>query len=197
MGYLSDYSVSLSLALVVSALCSLLFPCVCPGPFPYIRVVQIFSLVLLVTRFSTNKLAFYMGFILKILKAILKHQKVSLRVLMSKLQCYSYRERLHLSPPIRHKDAFICLDVSCNYCQLSGSKIWFPFSFYGTVSGILFRISRIHVYTDKFRLSQSLHSALSTGSPRALHSISRQTCCHVGIPFAGRFIPRIANLSLE
>ena len=98
MGYLSDYSVSLSLALVVSALCSLLLPSVCP--FPYFRMVQLSSLVLLVTRVSTNKLPFYMGLILKILKAILKHQKVSLRVLILKLQCY--RERLHLSSPILH-----------------------------------------------------------------------------------------------
>ena len=64
MTYLSDYSVSLSLALVVSALCSLLFPSVCP--FSYFRKVQLSSLVLLVTRFSTNKLAFCMGLILKI-----------------------------------------------------------------------------------------------------------------------------------
>ena len=45
----------------------------------------------------TNKL-FMSGLNPKSLKAILKHQKFSLRVLILKLQCY--RERLHLSPLI-------------------------------------------------------------------------------------------------
>ena len=63
MGYLSDYSVNLSMALVVSALCSLLFSSV--FSFPYVRMVQLSSLVLLVTLFFANKLVFYMGLILK------------------------------------------------------------------------------------------------------------------------------------
>ena len=71
MGYLSDYSVSPSLALVVSAFCSLPFPSVCPSCL-YFRMVQLSSLVLLVTRFSTNKLAFYMRLILKKFKSYIK-----------------------------------------------------------------------------------------------------------------------------
>ena len=53
------------------------------------------------------------------------------------------------------QDAFICLHVFCNYCQLSGSKIWFPLSFFCTVSGELFRV---HVYTDTEKFSPSLPS---------------------------------------
>ena len=52
-----------------------------------------------------KQINFLCGLNPKSLKAILKHQKFSLRVLILKLQCY--RERLHLSPLIWHtKTAF-------------------------------------------------------------------------------------------
>ena len=47
-----------------------------------------------------KQIIFLYGLNPKSLKAILKHQKFSLHVLILKLQCY--RERLHLSPPIWH-----------------------------------------------------------------------------------------------
>ena len=70
--------------------------------------------------------------------------------------CFSFGFISHIAGKLALQDAFICLHVFCNYCQLSGSKIWFPFSFFCSVcSGMLFRV---HVYTDteKFRPSPLL-----------------------------------------
>ena len=69
--------------------------------------------------------------------------------------CFSFGFISNIVGKLALQDAFICLHVFCNYCQLSGSKIWFPFSFFGNVSGILFRI---HVYTDTEKFRPSLPS---------------------------------------
>ena len=67
--------------------------------------------------------------------------------------CFSFGLIRHIVGKLALQDAFVRLHVFCNYCQLSGSKIWFPLSFFCTVSGMLFRV---HVYTtyrdtEKFR----------------------------------------------
>ena len=60
------------------------------------------------------------------------------------------------------------------------------------------RMVSAHVYTDTEKFRPSLPSqCFNPGSPRAVHLISRETCLSGGNPFAGRFIPRVANVSLE
>ena len=67
-----------------------------------------------------------------------------INLLCNGFPCFSFGFIRHIVGKLALQDAFICLHVFCNYCQLSGSKIWFPLSFFCTVSGMLFRV---HVYT--------------------------------------------------
>ena len=68
-----------------------------------------------------------------------------INLLCNGFPCFSFGFSGNIVGKLALQDPFICLHVFCNYCQLSGSKIRFPFSFFGTVSGVLFWI---HVYTD-------------------------------------------------
>ena len=68
----------------------------------------------------------------------------------------------------------------------------FPFSFFCTVSGMLFRV---HVYTDTENfVLHSLRSALTQGSLRALHLISRQTCLSGGNPLCWKIYSQSSKL---
>ena len=62
MWHLPDFLVNLAMALMVSALCSLLFPSVYVSP--YVCIDQQFLIALLVFNLSRNKLVFHMGLIL-------------------------------------------------------------------------------------------------------------------------------------
>ena len=62
MWHLPDFLVNLAMALMVSALCALLFPSVYVSP--YVCMNQQFLIVLLVFNLSRNKLVFHMGLIL-------------------------------------------------------------------------------------------------------------------------------------
>ena len=94
--------------------------------------------------------------------------------------CFSFGFISNIVSKLALQDAFICLHVFCNYCQLSGSKTWFPFPFLGTVSGC--SPGSMFTQIQKNFVLYFLHSALTTGSPRALHSISRQTSLSCGNP---------------
>ena len=78
-----------------------------------------------------------------------------INLLFNGFPCFSFGLIGNIVGKLALQDAFICLHVLCNYCQLSGSKIRFPFSFFGTVSGMLFWI---HVYTDTEKCRPSLPS---------------------------------------
>ena len=69
--------------------------------------------------------------------------------------CFSFGFISHIVGKLALQDAFICLHVFCNYYQLSGSKIWFPLSFFCAVSGMLFLV---HVYTETETFRPSLLS---------------------------------------
>ena len=113
----------------------------------------------------------------------------SINFLCNGFPCFSFGLIRNIVGKLALQDAFICLHVFCNYCQICGSKIRFPFSFFGTVSGMLFWI---HVCTDTEKFQPySFYSALTTGIPRALHSISRQNL------FVMWESPLLDNLFLE
>ena len=80
-----------------------------------------------------------------------------INLLCNGFPCFSFGLISNIVSKLALQDAFICLPVFCNYCQLSGSKIWFPFSFFSTVSDIHFRI-HMHVYTDTEKFRPSLPS---------------------------------------
>ena len=102
-GFLSDYSVSLSMPYWFRPYVHSSFRLSVPSHInPYGSVI--FTSATSDTVFY-KQINFLCGLNPKSLKAILKHQKFSLRVLILKLQCY--RERLHLSSLIWHtKTAF-------------------------------------------------------------------------------------------
>ena len=59
---------------------------------------------------------------------------------------------------------------------------------------------RVHVYTDTEQFRPLLPSqCFNPRQPARAHCtlIPAKPVCQVGIPFAGGFIPRVANLSLE
>ena len=63
---------------------------------------------------------------------------------------------------------------------------------------ILGRMVSAHVYTDtKNFVLHSHRSALTQGYPVHCTEFPAKPVCQVGVPFVGRFIPRVANVSLE
>ena len=96
----------------------------------------------------------------------------------------------HIVGKLTLQDAFICLHVFSNYCQLSGSKIWFPLynPWFPLFFSALFPVRSSESMFTQIQKNFVLHS---------LRSLPAKPVCQVGIPFAGRFIPRVANLSLE
>ena len=104
--------------------------------------------------------------------------------------CFSFGFISHIVGKLALQDAFICLHVFSNYCQLSGSKIWFPLynPWFPLFFSALFPVRSSESMFTQIQKNFVLHS---------LRSLPAKPVCQVGIPFAGRFIPRVANLSLE
>ena len=66
-------------------------------------------------------------------------------------------------------------------------------------SEIFGRMVGAHVYTDTEKFRPSLPSQCFNPKAARVHCtyFLAKPVCQMGIPFAGRFIPRVANLSLE
>ena len=90
--------------------------------------------------------------------------------------CFSFGFISHIVGKLALQDATFSVIIVNSWVV----KFGFLFTFFYTVSGKLFRV---HVYTDTENfVLHSLRSALTQGSPCALHLISLQTCLWGGNP---------------